>query len=473
MTARPTTQAAAARPSRAAPPAPRGLVRHRLVPLAAFAAAHVVLALVMQALPIVAALHAVSCLVLGLVVAARRRIQETAYVVAYIVGSEVLWRMTRAGVFWEYGKYAVSAVVFVALLRIRSPRNRGVALGYLALLLPSALLTLLALPLEVARQQLSFNLSGPLCLALCVLYFSNVRLTESDLRTTLLALIAPVISIGTLAYYSTATAVDLEFVGESNSVTSGGFGPNQVSAMLGLALLFALLLVLERKMARRVRIPLLLLVVVFATQAALTFSRGGLVLAIAAAFAAMFYLVRDTRARATLVVLGALLFSVGKYVVVPRLEDFTSGKLAERYTSVDPSGRGIIASFDLQIFADHPVLGVGPGVAPGLREELGHGGAAHTEFTRLLAEHGVLGILAILFLLFLGIRTILTARTLQARAYVAAMLVWFTLFLVVNAMRVAAPSFLVGLACAVAYASLPVRPRPSLPTPPAGSRLRP
>ena len=97
MTARPATQAAPA--SRAALPAPRGLVRHRLVPLAAFGAAHVVLALVMQALPIVAALHAVSCLVLGLVVAARRRIQETAYVVAYIVGSEVLWRMTRAGVF--------------------------------------------------------------------------------------------------------------------------------------------------------------------------------------------------------------------------------------------------------------------------------------------------------------------------------------------------------------------------------------
>ncbi|HMG24468.1 MAG TPA: O-antigen ligase family protein [Kofleriaceae bacterium] len=459
MSARPLPVAAEA----AVPAATPGRV-HRFAPLAAFAASHVVLALAMQAAPVVATFHALACLAVGLYIAARRRIQETAFVVAYIVGSEVLWRMTRAGVFWEYGKYAISAVLFVALLRIRLRRNVGVALTYLGVLLPSALLTVLTLHLDIGRQQLSFNLSGPLCLTLCVLYFSNVQLGEASLRTTMLALIAPVIGIGTIAYYSTATAVDLEFVGESNSVTSGGFGPNQVSAMLGLALLFALLLVLERRVALRVRVPLLLLVVVFAAQAALTFSRGGLAVALASAFAAIFYLVRDTRTRATLVVLGVLLFAAGKYIVVPQLEVFTAGALGERYTNVDPSGRGVLASFDLQIFADHPVLGVGPGVAPGIREELGHGGAAHTEFTRMLAEHGMLGVLAIGALIVLGIRAVAGARTLRARAYVVAMLVWVTLFLLVNAMRLAAPAFMFGLACSVSYASLLVaRPRPNLP----------
>jgi O-antigen ligase len=434
---------------------------HRIAPLAAFAGAHVVLALVMRVVPAVATAHAIACVVIGVGIAARRRIQEVAFVVAYIVGSEVLWRMTYASVFWEYGKYAISAVLFVALLRIRARRNRGLALTYLILLIPSALLTLLTLHFDLARQQISFNLSGPLSLTLSVLVFSNIRLTEDDLRTTMLMLIAPVIGIGTLAYYSTTTAVNLEFFGDSNSVTSGGFGPNQVSAMLGLGLLFALLLVLERKLAVRVRVPLLILAVAFAAQAALTFSRGGLTLAFAGAFAAVFYLVRDARTRVTLVVLGALLFAVATYIVVPRLEVFTAGKLSQRYTSIDPSGRGLMASFDLQIFADNPVLGVGPGVASGLREELGHGGAAHTEFTRLLAEHGVLGGLAIVLLFALAARTVLGARTLHARAFVVAMLVWVMLFLLVNAMRLAAPSFLCGLACAVTFASLPPpRPRP-------------
>lgn len=425
----------------------------RLLPLIAFLAGHVVLALVMRSVHAVGIAHAVACLVIGVVVAMRRRVQEVAYVAAYIAGSEVLWRMTQTGLFWEYGKYAISAVLGVALLRVRAPRNRELAVLYLLLLLPSALLTVLALPFEAARQQLSFNLSGPLCLTLCVLWFSNVRLTDVDLRTTMLALIGPVIAIGTLAYYSTATAVDLEFFGDSNAVTSGGFGPNQVSATLGLGMLFCLLLLLERRLPLRVRVPLLGLVVVFAVQAALTFSRGGLTLAFAGALVATFYLVRDGRTRATLAVLVVLLFSVGKYVVVPRLDVFTSGKLTERYTDLNSSNRSYLANADLQIFADNPVLGVGPGVAPALRYELGHGGAAHTEYTRMLAEHGALGALAIVVLLALAARAFLGARTLQARAFVAGMLAWVLLFLLVNAMRLAAPSFVFGFACAIANAS--------------------
>ena len=451
----------------AAPSAPAATVVRparisELTLLVVVVAVHVGLAMVMRTLPAVATLHAIACVGVGVIAAVRRRVEEVTFVVAYIVGAEVLWRMTYATVFWEYGKYAMSAVLFVALLRLRTPRNRGLALGYFALHLPSVLLTLLKLDLAVARQELSFNLSGPLALTLSVLFFSNIRLTARDLRLTMIALIGPVVGIGALAYYSTATAVNLEFFGDSNVVTSGGFGPNQVSAMLGLGLLFALLMVLDRRTSLRLRVPLVILAVGFAAQAALTFSRGGLTLAFAGAAAAIFYLVRDARTRLTLLIFGALLFSVGKYVVVPKLEVFTAGKFGERYTSVDPSGRGIIAGFDLQIFSENPILGVGPGVAPGIREELGRASAAHTEFTRLLAEHGVLGILVIVFLILLAARTIRGAHTLLARAVVVALVVWTALFLLVNAMRLAAPSFVFGLACSVAYASQPVRRRPPL-----------
>src|SRR5690242_13274041 len=80
---------------------------------------HVVLALLMQRLPMFGLLHALGTVAIGVLIAARRPLHETAYVVAYIAGSEVLWRMTRAGVFWEYGKYAVALVCLVALVRVR------------------------------------------------------------------------------------------------------------------------------------------------------------------------------------------------------------------------------------------------------------------------------------------------------------------------------------------------------------------
>ncbi|MDX2089243.1 MAG: O-antigen ligase family protein [Kofleriaceae bacterium] len=437
--------------------ASRAAVRTRraLFTIGAFALAHIVLALLMRPLPMVAAFHAIATLVGGVVIAARRPVHEVPAVVGYIAASEVLWRMTKTPVFWEFGKYAVCLVLLLTLVRIRAVRNRITILTYFVLLLPSALLTIFAYELGDARELLSFNLSGPLSLMLCVLAFSNIRLDEEHLRKTLLALMGPTIGIAAVAYSRIAELETIEFTANSNPLLSGGFGPNQVSAVLGLALLACLLLLLERKQPLHLRIALLAGAIVFAAQAALTFSRGGIVLAGISIILASMYLVRDGRTRATLVILSILLFTVAELFVLPRLDTFTSGKLAERYTDTDTTGRSLLAGFDLQIFADNPWLGVGPGAATPLRAEFGHSGAAHTEYTRILAEHGVLGALAILFLIILAIRTLRETATVRARAFVVAFMAWGALFLAINAMRLVAPSFALGLACAIAYSSQP------------------
>lgn len=422
--------------------------------LPVFVGAHVVLGMVMRALPPVATVHAFGSAAIGVLVAATtRRSRNVAFAVAYIAGAEVLWRITRAGVFYEFGKYTIVLILMVALMRVRDRRNVALAFGYFALLLPSVLLTLVAFDLDEARQQISFNLSGPLSLACCVAFFSNVRLTPNDVRDASLALIAPALGIATLTYFSTAAFREVQFTGDSNFATSAGFGPNQVSAVLGLGLLLSLLQLMERRQSLRLRVMLLIIAPILAVQAALTFSRGGLVLAFAGAFVAIFYLVRDRQTRVTLLILGVLMFGLGKYVVVPRLDVFTQGKISERYTSADSSGRTKLATFDLEIFQEAPIMGVGPGAGALLRKERGHFGAAHTEFTRLLAEHGLFGAMAMILLVGLGIRTFRRAKTTRARAYVVAMLVWITLFLAINAMRIVAPSFLLGLACAVSYSS--------------------
>ena len=438
--------------------------------LALFVLAHVVLALAMRAIPLFATLHALATVALCVLVAATtRHSRNILFAVAYLAGTEVLWRITHAGVFYEFGKYAVVLVVAIALMRHRGRRNALLIFGYFALLVPSALLTITALGFDDARQQISFNWSGPLSLACCVAFFSNVRLRLSDLKLTGFAILAPAIGIATLTYTSTAAFREIQFNIDSMFVTSGGFGPNQVSAILGLGVLFGLLLLMDRKQHLALRIVLFVAVPALAVEAALTFSRGGLVLALASAFAALFYLVRERQTRVTLFLLAALLVGLGKYVVVPKLEVFTQGRLSERYTSLDSSGRTQLAVSDLAIFADAPLIGVGPGMGPALRLKRGHLGAAHTEFTRLLAEHGLLGATSLLILIFVGGRTLKRARTTRARAYVLAMLVWVTLFLAINAMRVVAPSFLFGLACSISFSSLPRPAKPSHPLEPTVS----
>jgi O-antigen ligase len=121
------------------------------------------------------------------------------------------------------------------------------------------------------------------------------------------------------------------------------------------------------------------------------------------------------------------------------------------------SNRVKLARFDLEIFEENPVLGVGPGRAQAIRGEMGHLSAAHTEYTRMLAEHGILGLISIVLLFVMGMRAVLATRTLVARAFTVSMMTWCMLFLLVNAMRLSAPAFLFGLACSIAYSSVPVR----------------
>lgn len=429
--------------------------QRQLLLIGAIVVAHAVGAIAMRAFPLLGLAHALLCLGIGLVIAVRRPLHEVPVIVAYIVCSEVLWRMVRApSLPWEFGKYAISLILLLASFRLRWIRNRVLGIGYFVLLLPSVLLTLYVYELGDLREQLSFNLSGPLSLALSILFFSNIKLSAEQVRRTLYALMIPAIGIVAVAAITLSEIeIAVAFSKNSNKYLSGGFGPNQVSATLGLALLAAILLLLERRQALHLRIVLIVAATVFATQAALTFSRGGLLLALISVLAASIYLLRDNRTRATLLVLSTLLFVVAKLFVVPRLDEFTSGKLAERYSSVDSTGRTTLAGFDLEIFADNPVLGVGPGAALPLREDLGHAGAAHTEFTRMLAEHGLLGALAIVFLLVVTFRALREPRTSRARAFVAALALWTFLFLAINGMRLAAPSFSFGLACAIAYAS--------------------
>jgi O-antigen ligase len=94
---------------------------------------------------------------------------------------------------------------------------------------------------------------------------------------------------------------------------------------------------------------------------------------------------------------------------------------------------------------------------------MGREGAAHTEYTRMLAEHGMFGLLAMLVLFAIAIRTFQRARALEARAFVGALFVWSALFMLINAMRLVAPAFVAGLACAISLSSIPLPTRSRAP----------
>jgi O-antigen ligase len=184
-----------------------------------------------------------------------------------------------------------------------------------------------------------------------------------------------------------------------------------------------------------------------ATQSALTFSRGGLYAAGTSVVLAALYLARDTRSRLRLVLIAGLVGLAAHYVIVPGLDSFTGGALTQRFTDTSATGRFEIVSADLQVWQQSPLLGSGPGGARAAEETeqfFGHAAAAHTEFARLLAEHGALGVGALVVLAFMSLRNLRCAPTVRARALVVSLLGWSLLFMGTSAMRVVAPALLFG-----------------------------
>jgi O-antigen ligase len=405
---------------------------------------HVPLALLMKLVPMVGTIHALLVGVIGLIWAWNgRRLAEVACIGAYIAGSEVIWRSVGAAVFWEYGKYASMFIFVLALARSGWRQVPPLPSAYVLALMPATLVTLLTESLSDAKNMISFNLSGPLALAVSVVFFQRVQLSGRQFLRVLIAFLAPILGIVAIILLGLASA-PVAFGRQSNVEASGGFGANQVSALLGMGCVVAFLCVLERKVPWRWKALFFALVLIFGVQSALTFSRAGLYYAATSIAVCCLLLMKNLRAALQMLAAVLLLYSVGCFIIYPRLDQYTGGALSARFEDTNLSGRAEIMDADLRIMAEHPIFGIGVGRAMSERARFFKGLAAHTEFTRLLAEHGFFGGVAVVLLVIMGIQHVTRAHA--RRAVAAALVTYSFCFMSGNGMRMVLPAFAFGLA---------------------------
>lgn len=375
---------------------------------------------------------------------------------AYLVGLEVFLRMTGGVVFWEGGKYAVAVVLLVGLLaeNAKKPVPRAVVV-YFALLLPS--LMVVSFPdFQEARERISFNLSGPFVLLLSAIYFYRRKLTGSELMTMLRGILFPLTIMLTYLILVTPDLDQINYGTGSNFTASGGFGPNQVSTAIGFGVfVLGLGLFYKSEIAGFLIIDALLLVT-FLIRGLATFSRGGMMGGVIAMAILILYSAFFSKRPKILfysisfVIIASLVgFNVWNYV-----NENTDGRLEYRYRSIDyrtgqekdfSTGRSQILARELSMFANNPVLGVGPGMGVTLAEQhTGISVSSHSEYTRLLAEHGLFGVGALLILLFIPVKLIMDLPSQNRPIFLAIFfLALFTMFH--SAMRLAAPGFFYGL----------------------------
>jgi len=381
--------------------------------------ANALLARYMSEVKILGALQLGIIVAVGVYAFVKRRPDVSLCVLMYLPGAEIVWRQSNSPIPYLTASYLVIALALGVVVSSLGAINRSgrTAIFYFMLLLPSVLITLTSAT-QSSRQAIFFALNGPAVLVACVIMFSQVELEPWFYRRLLWVM--AISGVGPLAVALSAindyivNTGSIQFTDASNFVTSGGFGPVQVSSVMGLtALVGVLLFLVENEPAPRV---LAVIITIFATaQSFLTFSRGGM-------FATAFALAglalsqardKETRRRVILVVIVA--FSIGYFLIIPRVDAFTGGKFSQRFSDTH-SGRTGLASNDITIFTKHAEFGVGPGMAK--YQRLGYDvcllrndkcfaeGSSHTEFTRMLAEHGIPGLIDIAVIALLASQAI-------------------------------------------------------------------
>ncbi len=329
-----------------------------------------------------------------------------------------LWaRVTKASLVpMEVGKYyLVLAIIMLYLLRIsernkpRSLYNTGVII--IVFLLPSLVVALRVFSLD----QWVFNVLSIVELALLLNLASKERWDIERFCKTLQIGSLGVILILVYISFKSPGLSEINFALNANDDAAGGFGSNQVSTILGLGIAYIMALIVLRRPFIKLSWLNYVLVGMLLFRALLTFSRGGviggMVTTIIMLLPAMLAS-HKTFLRYSLlgVVVGLISFSIFKEAnsltgnkLLLRYEGETAGTLsgdkAKNFNAIT-SGRGNIIEADVEVFFDNVLFGAGPGEARFLREKYGAvRAAAHTEYTRLLSEHGIGGLLVDIILI--------------------------------------------------------------------------
>ncbi len=386
----------------------------------------------------------------------RNRNDEAALLAGYMVGLEVVLRIAKASLSYEMGKYAVIIFLltglFVETKKTYLPRQ---FLLFIILLLPA--LTIIDYDSFVeGRKAVLFNLSGPLSLGISALYFYQRSFSQKLVKNLLLSLILPIFTLSIVLFFLTPDFSEVQFGTTSNSELSGGFGPNQVSTILGLGVFLVGLAFISNINLTGLKIVDIGIFLFLILRGLLTFSRGGIftaLLALVAAFVVkLFY--NNNKKVLTQVIVGTIVIAIAGFFVWSYTNKLTGGVLEMRYAGRsinDPNkvnftaGRLELIALEMEAFTENPVLGVGVGMGKSFRVQ--HGGrdlAAHTEYTRLLGEHGIYGLIALLIILLSPLFYFFKVNA-ENKFFIIGFIIVSLLTMFHAAMRLAMPGFVYGI----------------------------
>ncbi|PVX46642.1 O-antigen ligase [Flavobacterium sp. 103] len=413
-------------------------------------------------LPFISKIYTLVIFVFGIyyIVKNRNKNNEALVISAYVISVEVLLRMTDGMLLNEFGKYSILIFMFLGMIYSGFSNKALIYWLFLVLLIPGIILSAITLNFETdIRKAIAFNISGPVCLGISSIYCYQRKITFDRLKGVITAFSLPLVAIVVYLYLYTPSVRDVVTGTQSSFETSGGFGPNQVSTILGLGIFVFFVQLLLNSKSRILQSINAGFVLVFAFRGIVTFSRGGVLTAVVMIFLLLivmyFQANFNTKPKIGLIIILSFLAGLG---VWGYSSIQTGGLINKRYANQDArgrekksqlSGRETLIASELQMFMDNPILGVGVGRNKEIREkETGIVAASHNEITRMLAEHGSLGLIDLMLLFFTPLFLFVNNRQ---NIFALSFLVFWLLTINHAAMRLAAPAFVYALSLLKVY----------------------
>ena len=257
----------------------------------------------------------------------------------------------------------------------------------------------------------------------------------------------PILSLLVITLTNTISEGSFNYISAYlHRIETGGIGPNQVSNILGLGALFSFLLM--QLTNGRDKIVVQIVGVTAITQTMLTHSRGGFWNTILSILVYYFFELTTSKNKVRLLASSLPIVFSFYYLIFPFLDDISDGSVVSRFSDANLTSREVIIESEIIAYKKKPFFGIGPGQSRKFRlEEFGNYKHSHTEYTRLLAEHGIFGIICLIILLTLTLSVIKNKKGFD-RSISLTILFWSLLFMTHSATRLAAPCMLFGLAFA-------------------------
>tara|TARA_Y100001958_G_C21221439_1_gene546802 strand:- start:318 stop:1664 length:1347 start_codon:yes stop_codon:yes gene_type:complete len=406
---------------------------------------HLVLGVLMAMDSNIAFAHVILMLSIGAYFVIKDYNVELVLLIFYLSAIELSWRMAGSNlIFWEGGKYYISFLLMLSLLK-KIFQNRAFFVYPLIYILIQSL-SILLLDSDKYRyiEGISFNLSGHICLALSLIYFYEIRLSDRQQILIHIAMIVPIFSTAAMGIHEIIFNYDnIIFATETNMILSGNFGGNQYGIMIGISsfLCISSVIYFSHFLDKKSIIFLIFSAIIMGSLSLATFSRTAFYLVSISIILPL--LIRFQFAIKKLII-AFMIVSTLFLTLVPIFDEISGDVFSKRYSSTSGTGRVKIMLADLEIFSNNIFAGVGPGGAQNFRAfSYGHRMAAHNEFSRILAEHGAIG-----FLTFLSIYYIIFKKRIffskKLGSYFQSIILITTLYLFVNGFRFAFPAVFFG-----------------------------